>query len=69
MLAELTASGRELLEAAAPTHVAGVRKYLISRFSAEGLEGFVESLAGPLQALEEEPGPAQCPTAAERRLR
>jgi DNA-binding MarR family transcriptional regulator len=49
-LAELTPAGLELLRAAAPTHVAGVRRYLIDAL--DSLEGLSLGLARIEQALE-----------------
>ncbi|HET9076571.1 MAG TPA: MarR family transcriptional regulator [Acidimicrobiales bacterium] len=47
-MAELTVGGRSRLAEAAPTHVAGVRRYLI-----DVLGGHIEGLAGGLSRVEE----------------
>lgn len=58
-LAVLTPAGRKVLEAAAPTHVAGVRRYVIDVLSAAQLR----ALAGALERVGEALGPAPaCPT-------
>ena len=50
-LARLTDAGFELLSSAAPTHVAGVRRYLIG--SLEGLDGLGKALARIERSLED----------------
>lgn len=58
-LAVLTAAGRDVLESAAPTHVAGVRRYVIDALSPGQLKSLAAALARVGQAL----GPApECPT-------
>ena len=57
-LAVLTREGRGLLESAAPTHVAGVRRYVIDALPPAQLK----SLAGALERVGEALGPSQeCP--------
>jgi DNA-binding MarR family transcriptional regulator len=52
LMAQMTASGRRLLEQAAPTHVAGVRRYLID-VMADRLGALAEGLAQIEAALDE----------------
>jgi DNA-binding MarR family transcriptional regulator len=60
-LAVLTGPGRDLLESAAPTHVAGVRRYVIDTLSPAQLK----SLAASLERVGEALGPPpECPTVA-----
>jgi DNA-binding MarR family transcriptional regulator len=47
LMAQLTPAGRRRLEEAAPTHVAGVRRYLI-----DALAGDLDGLAGGLARIE-----------------
>jgi DNA-binding MarR family transcriptional regulator len=55
-LAELTPVGRQVLERAAPQHVAGIRRYLIDPATAsggpEGLAGLTRGLDGIERALD-----------------
>ncbi len=53
-LAVLTERGREALEAAAPTHVAGVRRHLLDPLSPAQLEGLGEALRTVLARLEQD---------------
>ena len=53
MIARLTKLGQTRLEDAAPTHVAGVRRYLISAFSVGELQQFTALLQAPISELEE----------------
>jgi DNA-binding MarR family transcriptional regulator len=53
--AVLTPEGMALLEAAAPTHVAGVRRYLIDRIPPDALPVVTGALDGCLDALAEDP--------------
>ena len=55
--AVLTDDGRAALEAAAPTHVAGVRRYLIDRIPADALPIVTRSLDGCLAALSDDVRP------------
>ena len=58
-LAVLTPAGRAVLKGAAPTHVAGVRRYVIDALSSTQLR----ALAGALEQVGEALGPApSCPT-------
>jgi DNA-binding MarR family transcriptional regulator len=58
-LAVLTAAGWAMLKGAAPTHVAGVRRYVIDALSSTQLR----ALAGALERVGEALGPAPaCPT-------
>ncbi len=59
-MAHLTASGRERLAAAAPTHVEGVRRFLLDPLASH-LEGLARGLSEVDQAL----GDPVCPTDAE----
>ncbi len=52
MNAKLTDIGLARIIEAAPTHVAGVRNYFISKFSKEDLHTFTRFLAGPLADLQ-----------------
>ena len=52
MNAVLTAKGRRLLERAAPTHVEGVRRYVIDPLRASTQRGLVEDLGPVLDELE-----------------
>jgi DNA-binding MarR family transcriptional regulator len=57
--AVLTGEGRRRLEAAAPTHVRGVRSHLVDRLSRAQLEGLAQSLAVvPEDDREARPAPA-----------
>lgn len=56
--AQLTQKGYQRLVQAAPSHVDGVRKYFISKFSKEDLCAFTRFLLPPLTALEE----FECPS-------
>lgn len=51
-MAMLTRGGRAMLRAAAPTHVAGVRRHLISRLDANQLELLAAALEPVAAALE-----------------
>jgi DNA-binding MarR family transcriptional regulator len=51
--AVLSDAGARLLEQAAPTHVAGVRRYLIDPLDAATQRALVDELASPLAELEE----------------
>lgn len=51
-IARLTALGMSRLEEAAPTHVAGVRRYLISAFTEADLDRFTQYLSAPIGLLE-----------------
>ncbi|AEA22488.1 MarR family winged helix-turn-helix transcriptional regulator [Pseudonocardia benzenivorans] len=51
VLAVMLPKGRELLERAAPTHVAGVRDHVISRLSADEQRSFADALERVLQGL------------------
>jgi DNA-binding MarR family transcriptional regulator len=53
-LAVLTERGREALEAAAPTHVAGVRRHLLDPLTPAQLEALGDALCTVLSRLERE---------------
>jgi DNA-binding MarR family transcriptional regulator len=59
--AVLTADGRALLEAAAPTHVAGVRHYVIDPLDPEVLQTLRRDLEPVLAELEADGAQANCP--------
>jgi DNA-binding MarR family transcriptional regulator len=57
-LAVLTAPGWDSLRRAAPTHVAGVRRYLVDPITPEGIEQLATGLRAVAGALGD-PGPAR----------
>jgi DNA-binding MarR family transcriptional regulator len=57
-LAALTLQGRARLEEAAPTHLNGVRKYLVDRLSRSELLGMAEAARQVGEALDGATGPA-----------
>lgn len=61
MIAKLTEMGYRRILESAPTHVAGVRRYFISKFSKADLAIFTQFLTAPLQELEAKmPGQPTC---------
>ena len=64
-MAELTAEGMEKLTAAAPTHVAGVRRYLIDALAGDlsGLSSGLNRIDAALDQAGPKKGGADCPTA------
>lgn len=60
-LAVLTAGGWQSLRRAAPTHVAGVRRYLVDPLTSEGIEQLAMGLQAVSAALDagDDPGPAR----------
>ncbi|HTJ77336.1 MAG TPA: MarR family transcriptional regulator [Acidimicrobiales bacterium] len=52
VLAVLTAAGRARLEAAAPTHVDGVRRHFISQLRSQDLRGLADSLNAVVDSSE-----------------
>lgn len=64
-LASITPAGRGSLNQAAPTHVGGVRRYLLEPIGGSALEGLGNGLAGVERALDV--GPARGPAPARSR--
>jgi DNA-binding MarR family transcriptional regulator len=53
--AQLTEAGVRLMAEAAPTHVAGVRRYLVDAIGPGGLGGLADGLALIENSLDEQP--------------
>ena len=61
LFAVLSPQGQELLEAAAPTHVAGVRRYAIDPLSPTTRQALTRELAEPLADLQSLGATINCP--------
>lgn len=62
VFAQLTASGRRMLERAAPVHVAGVRRYLIDHTTPRSRRSLVTLLQQAIDSLEPSSAPEGRPT-------
>jgi DNA-binding MarR family transcriptional regulator len=58
----LTAEGRRTIDAAAPVHVAGVRRYLFDHLGPAELAAFGTVVTGVVHRLDEVCDPAPCPS-------